>query len=226
MFASFTGGLRAGAGALSRKAIEARGGGNALGFLVEEGAVQAGALMSREGGSSASQLTAHRAFAKCTRNATFADPGCASGVVANNVRATGAGVLREHRRRSAIPTSSSRPHQQQAVQTVALAAARRLMHAGTLSNLSGAPCVTQASSIAQQQRGMKTKALSKTKIKPYSSWKGRFQITAKGKFIRKQKGKRHKSFGKSPKQRMRLRATKLVHKSLVAPMKKLGFKLR
>ena len=127
--------------------------------------------------------------------------------------------------------------------SMGLTAARRLMHAGggggggALSNLivgriggaaAAAPApaaarVTTAApaSIASQVRGLKT-----YKIKPYSSWKGRFQITSKGKFIRKQKGKRHKSFGKSPKQRMRLRATKLVHSSLTGPMKKLGFKLR
>ena len=66
----------------------------------------------------------------------------------------------------------------------------------------------------------------KTKIKPYSSWKKRFRITASGEFQRKQKGRRHKSFSKSPKQRMRLRAVRLVHTTLVTPMRKLGYKLR
>ena len=94
-----------------------------------------------------------------------------------------------------------------------------------MSNLCGGGAATRAAmaqpaSIAQQRRGLKTK------IKGYSSWKRRFQMTATGKFIRKQKGKRHKSFGKSPKQRMRLRATRLVDASLTKPMKKLGFKLR
>ncbi len=66
----------------------------------------------------------------------------------------------------------------------------------------------------------------KTKIKPYSSWKKRFRITSSGEFQRKQKGKRHKAFSKSPKQRMRLRAMKLVHATLEKPMRKLGYKLR
>ena len=74
--------------------------------------------------------------------------------------------------------------------------------------------------LAAQTRGMKIK------IKPYSSWKRRFQVTASGKFKRKQKGKRHKAFSKSPAQRMRLRGDRLVHETLVKPMKKLGFKLR
>jgi ribosomal protein L35 len=74
--------------------------------------------------------------------------------------------------------------------------------------------------LAAQTRGVKTK------IKPYSSWKRRFQVTASGLFKRKQKGKRHKAFSKSPAQRMRLRGDRLVHESLVKPMKKLGFKLR
>ena len=52
------------------------------------------------------------------------------------------------------------------------------------------------------------------------------QVTASGKFKRKQKGKRHKAFSKSPAQRMRLRGDRLVHETLVKPMKKLGFKLR
>lgn len=71
-----------------------------------------------------------------------------------------------------------------------------------------------------QTRGMKIK------IKPYSSWKRRFQITKSGLFKRKQKGKRHKAFSKSPAQRMRLRGDRLVHETLMKPMKKLGFKLR
>lgn len=74
------------------------------------------------------------------------------------------------------------------------------------------------------RRGIKTKV--KTKVKPWSSWKRRFRITSSGAFQRKQKGKRHKAFSKSPQQRMRLRATRLVHASLVKPMRKLGFKLR
>jgi len=66
----------------------------------------------------------------------------------------------------------------------------------------------------------------KTKIKPYSSWKARFRATATGKYARKQKGKRHKASSKTLRQKMLLRATKLVHNSLVQPMKKLGFNLR
>ena len=65
----------------------------------------------------------------------------------------------------------------------------------------------------------------KTKIKPYSSWKLRFQRTATGKYARKQKGKRHKAFAKSPSQRMHLRATKLLHQTLQRSMKKLRFRL-
>ena len=74
--------------------------------------------------------------------------------------------------------------------------------------------------LAVQTRGVKIK------IKPYSSWKRRFQVTALGKFKRKQKGKRHKAFSKSPAQRARLRGDRLVHETLMKPMKKLGFKLR
>ena len=74
--------------------------------------------------------------------------------------------------------------------------------------------------LAAQTRGMKIK------IKPYSSWKRRFQVTASGKFKRKQKGKRHAGRSKPPAQRMRLRGDRLVHETLVKPMKKLGFKLR
>ena len=44
--------------------------------------------------------------------------------------------------------------------------------------------------------------------------------------MRKRKGKRHCAFAKTPKQRMRLRSTTLVHASLVQNMRKLGFKLR
>ena len=64
------------------------------------------------------------------------------------------------------------------------------------------------------------------KIKPLSSWKRRFQITSDGKYLRKQKGKRHKSFSKSRKRRLHLRASKLVHKSCVSPIKKMGFALQ
>ena len=78
----------------------------------------------------------------------------------------------------------------------------------------------ESGALAVQTRGVKTK------IKPYSSWKRRFQVTASGLFKRKQKGKRHKAFSKSPAQRMRLRGDRLVHETLVKPMKKLGFKLR
>ena len=67
---------------------------------------------------------------------------------------------------------------------------------------------------------------TKVKIKPYSSYKGRFQVTASGKILRKRKGKRHCAFAKTPKQRMRLRSSTLVHETLLQPMRKLGFKLR
>jgi ribosomal protein L35 len=67
---------------------------------------------------------------------------------------------------------------------------------------------------------------TKVKIKPYSSYKGRFQVTASGKILRKRKGKRHCAFAKTPKQRMRLRSSTLVHETLMQPMRKLGFKLR
>lgn len=68
---------------------------------------------------------------------------------------------------------------------------------------------------------------TKTKIKPWSSYKGRFQVTGSGKkILRKRKGKRHCAFAKTPKQRMRLRSTTLVHASLVQNMRKLGFKMR
>lgn len=63
---------------------------------------------------------------------------------------------------------------------------------------------------------------TKTKIKGYSSWKQRFSVTATGLFLRKQKGKRHMGFSKTPKQRRQLRASVLVHKSLERPMRKLG----
>ena len=50
------------------------------------------------------------------------------------------------------------------------------------------------------------------KIKPLSSWKRRFQITSDGKYLRKQKGKRHKSFSKS-RAAVAFTRFKLVHKS-------------
>ena len=77
-------------------------------------------------------------------------------------------------------------------------------------------------------RKVKVGANGKTrvKIKPYSSYKGRFQVTASGKILRKRKGKRHCAFAKTPKQRMRLRSSTLVHETLMQPMRKLGFKLR
>jgi len=77
-------------------------------------------------------------------------------------------------------------------------------------------------------RKVKVGANGKTrvKIKPYSSYKGRFQVTASGKILRKRKGKRHCAFAKTPKQRMRLRSSTLVHETLLQPMRKLGFKLR
>ena len=64
------------------------------------------------------------------------------------------------------------------------------------------------------------------KLKPLSSWKRRFQITSTGKFLRKQKGKRHKSFSKSRKRRLRLRTPKLVHQASATHIKKTGFALR
>ena len=64
-----------------------------------------------------------------------------------------------------------------------------------------------------------------SKLKPLSSWKRRFQITSDGKYIRKQKGKRHKSFSKSRKRRLRLRTSKLVHRAFMSPIKKMGFAL-
>ena len=57
------------------------------------------------------------------------------------------------------------------------------------------------------------------------SFKSRFWVTATGKFKRMKKGKRHKSFSKSPDQRRTLRQSALVHKTLERPMKKLNFKL-
>lgn len=64
------------------------------------------------------------------------------------------------------------------------------------------------------------------KLKPLSSWKRRFQMTSNGKYLRKQKGERHKSFSKSRKRRLRLRASKLIHSSSLSPLKKMGFALR
>lgn len=64
-----------------------------------------------------------------------------------------------------------------------------------------------------------------TKIKGYSSWKSRFSVTASGLFRRKQKGKSHMGFSKTPKQRRQLRGTKLVDKTLERPMRKLGFNM-
>jgi len=65
---------------------------------------------------------------------------------------------------------------------------------------------------------------TRTKIKPYSSYAYRFKLSGSGtKILRKQKGKRHCAFSKTPKRRRMLRKTALVHASLVGPMKKLGF---
>ena len=83
---------------------------------------------------------------------------------------------------------------------------------------------------AAQHRGYATSqkvkmSKTRTKIKGYSSWKGRFSVTASGLFRRKQKGKRHMGFSKTPKQRRQLRGTKLVDKTLEQPMRKLGFSM-
>ena len=59
--------------------------------------------------------------------------------------------------------------------------------------------------------------------KGYSSWKSRFQVTTYlVSFDANKKGKRHMGFSKTPKQRRRLRGTKLVDKTLERPMKNLG----
>ena len=65
---------------------------------------------------------------------------------------------------------------------------------------------------------------TRTKIKPYSSYAYRFKLSGSGtKILRKQKGKRHCAFSKTPKRRRMLRKTATVHATLVGPMKKLGF---
>jgi ribosomal protein L35 len=118
-----------------------------------------------------------------------------------------------------VPVPGSRSLWTGASRASALDAARRLTcNVGDTWGLAARS--TNPGSLSHQTRGMKIK------IKPYSSWKRRFQITKSGLFKRKQKGKRHKAFSKSPAQRMRLRGDRLVHESLVKPMRKLGFKLR
>jgi len=102
----------------------------------------------------------------------------------------------------------------------ALDAGRRL-----ISSSGGSWAVLEARAVRPASLAVPTRGM-KIKIKPYSSWKRRFQVTATGKFKRKQKGKRHKAFSKSPERRARLRGDRLVHETLVKPMKKLGFKLR
>ncbi|CEF96630.1 Ribosomal protein L35 [Ostreococcus tauri] len=63
-----------------------------------------------------------------------------------------------------------------------------------------------------------------TKIKSYSSYRFRFKMSGSGrKIMRKQKGKRHCAFAKTPKRRRMLRKTTTVDATLVQPMKKLGF---
>jgi len=225
MFVSVANGARAGAGALSRTVSRvcatAQGGrqvASAEGFADVAGA---GVLMA---GTARSRMAALRGNAGWTATSQAAPAfvhGCAAG--ASNVGGgAGAAALRAR----AAPAASVRGLQQSAsrgLTGMALAAARRLVVSGASppAAAGAAPRATLLPpAIAQQTRGMRNK------IKGYSSWKGRFQKTANGHFKRQQKGKRHKGFSKTPKQRMQLRASKLVHKSLVQPMKKLNFKAR
>jgi ribosomal protein L35 len=81
-------------------------------------------------------------------------------------------------------------------------------------------------------RGIKKVAVgaggkTKTKIKPYSSYKGRFKLTgSKKKILRKRMGKRHMAFAKSSVQKNRLGSSTLVPATLMQPMRKLAFKRR
>ena len=116
----------------------------------------------------------------------------------------------------------------------AMAAVRRMMSATMMSaTVSSAVRMTKSAVKATTQtwtRGIKKVAVgaggkTKTKIKPYSSYKGRFKLTGSGKkVLRKHKGRRHCAFAKTPKQRRQLRASTLVHESLLQPMRKLAFK--
>eukprot|EP00850_Spirogloea_muscicola_P016860 SM000140S00609 [mRNA] locus=s140:162924:163491:- [translate_table: standard] len=76
---------------------------------------------------------------------------------------------------------------------------------------------------AWQSRGFATK-LSKTKIKPYSSYKGRFKLLASGLFKRWRAGKRHNAKSKTPKQIRQLRRPSTVSPGLAYAMRKLNFR--
>eukprot|EP00227_Mantoniella_beaufortii_P015521 CAMPEP_0197577988 /NCGR_PEP_ID=MMETSP1326-20131121/2406_1 /TAXON_ID=1155430 /ORGANISM="Genus nov. species nov., Strain RCC2288" /LENGTH=215 /DNA_ID=CAMNT_0043141133 /DNA_START=89 /DNA_END=736 /DNA_ORIENTATION=+ len=211
MFASITSGVRAGAGALSRMGLWD---------------VVARAVITTSGGAGGAARAAPRGNAGWAASALAAGAGNAR---MNNVgRAASAALVKAPTQQVLARGGGTTARW---VEAMNLAAARGLVtnvsaggafpaaaaggRGGAAARLTRVPAA-----IAQQTRGMKQK------IKGYSSWKGRFQITSSGKYIRKQKGKRHKAFSKTPKQRAQLRSTKLVHKSLVQPMKKLGFKLR
>ncbi|EPS62640.1 hypothetical protein M569_12152, partial [Genlisea aurea] len=68
-----------------------------------------------------------------------------------------------------------------------------------------------------------TSKLKKTKIKCYSSFKGRFRIMNDGQIRRWKAGKRHNAHSKSKKSKRRLRQPGIVSLAYAKVMKKLNF---
>ena len=211
MLSSLKGSLRAGASALCRKLVQ-------VGTSVRGGTVRG--VLIEDGAQARSQLAT---YATRTPTASWKGWTLDPGLFSRNVNVPAR--MTDSMKRASSFAAPFCGEQQKAVKSISYLAAQhshqvgRQLVCGNPTILGGFPRVTQSSLLVQQTRGVKTK------IKPYSSWKRRFQLTAKGNFVRKQKGKRHKAFSKTPKQRMQLRGTKLVHKTLVQPMRKLGFKL-
>jgi ribosomal protein L35 len=159
------------------------------------------ANVARRAASSATATTLARAFSRARAAPSTASVASMASARAFGTSAVGGRALGAPARARAALTATTTASWTNAIVTCARAYARKVVVGA----------------------GGKTK----TKIKPWSSYKGRFQVTGSGKkILRKRKGKRHCAFAKTPKQRMRLRSTTLVHASLVQNMRKLGFKLR
>ena len=86
-----------------------------------------------------------------------------------------------------------------------------------------------SSHVAGQAREFATKLKPKFtggKVKPYSSLKERFKMTATGKFIRFRPGHRHKRVVKSGRQNRELSSSRVVYPASANIMKRLGFARR
>eukprot|EP00238_Polyblepharides_amylifera_P015678 CAMPEP_0196576408 /NCGR_PEP_ID=MMETSP1081-20130531/5675_1 /TAXON_ID=36882 /ORGANISM="Pyramimonas amylifera, Strain CCMP720" /LENGTH=191 /DNA_ID=CAMNT_0041895003 /DNA_START=248 /DNA_END=823 /DNA_ORIENTATION=- len=70
----------------------------------------------------------------------------------------------------------------------------------------------------------KMKSASKYKLKPLSSWEGRFWALADGQMKRHKAGTRHNAHCKSRRRRKALKGSVLVHPTWVKKMKKMNFR--